>query len=276
MSLITSQNAWNEAERHARRISALDTAEIIERVLGNDLTELAREMDAAHLPPGTKRAFRYLLKNKPTKAELTESAWSQSVPRNLVFVAIAHEFDNEKDSEAGAIQQSSASLVISRANRNRDVLLLEGSVAGVLNEGSFIRQLRESDRIIGGQSLTWAGYSRMTADVLKENSLFDLALSSHWPAAGIEHLWINLLCQYAFIVEESKPIGTSIPIAYLLVELRNRIALACAADPQLKSKRPVIAMGALHAVGIKEAAVRAGARLEMWVPDPLVPFLGIE
>lgn len=75
------------------------------------------------------------------------------------------------------------------------------------------------------------------------------------------------------ILEESKPVGVSSRIPYLLIELRNRIALKCAVDRLLASKRPVVAMGALHAFGIKAATARAGLKFEMWAHESLARLL---
>jgi hypothetical protein len=255
-------------------MSVLDTADIIDRVLGAGLLRIEHELTAAPRFAGLKRAFPHLVSNTPTKAKLTQRANARVASGKLVFVPMVHEFNGENDAEASSFQQTLASFVGSRANQTTDVLLLEGFRAGAINESNLVRQLRESDNITGAGPRTTAEYARMVSDLRRDSSIVELALRSELPAAGIEHLWVSELGRVAMILEDSKPIGTSMQIAYLLLELRNRIAFARATDLLLKSKRPVIVMGALHAFGIKEAAIRAGIELETWVPEPLVPLLG--
>src|SRR5579863_4174912 len=101
----TSQIAWQEAERYAREISNLETAHIVDEVLGAGLIELEQELEASPRLRGLKRAFTHLVKNRPTKAELMRCATLRPASGKVVLVPMAHQFNSQHDAEASAFQQ---------------------------------------------------------------------------------------------------------------------------------------------------------------------------
>jgi len=266
--------SWNDAQRNALRAAELRLEDLVDCVLGAPLTTLQADAEKLHCDPETKYRLAHLIRNSPTKSELMSSAQTQQATGNIVFVPLHHEFGEPRDDEAIAFQQQIGAFILQRGDRQGDVLMLEGLAAGPVNPSRMVKQLSEIDRMEGMRQQVRSVYEERVEGLQRGHSLFRLALTHTFHVAGLEQLWLCQTCQVALEIEELQPTGMSIPIAYHLVELRNRVALNRAVDRILEtSKRPIIAMGALHAFGLSKAANKAGLTCEMWLHGSLPPYV---
>ena len=267
----TSIQAWNEAAHHATRLSGMGVGELVSSVLGEPLREL--EEKVASCEQTASNSLRYLVSQQLAVNELQDWASPPKATGSVVFVPQLHEFGDQGDDEAYQFQQALATFILGRASPQKDVLIVEGVFAGPVNESRIIKQLGDLERIRGNRPRNRSFYDRIMNQLRRQNPVFDLTLSGRFHSAGIEVPWVSEMCQVALAIEDANPVGVSLPIAYLLIELRNRIALKCAIGRMAaSSRRAVIVMGALHAFGLQNAAEKAGLQWEMWIHPSLATY----